>query len=52
MKENPYLRQRRHEAYAVPLSNVAMDRGLKRTHNDLLDISGIHMAVEASHEMN
>lgn len=43
-------------AYAVPLSNVVMGReymGPKgNTSQDLLDISGIHMAISASHEMN
>ena len=43
-------------AYAVPLSNVVMGKenmGPKENPpQDLLDISGIHMAVDASHEMN
>jgi hypothetical protein len=43
-------------AYAVPLSNVAMGTeymGHKgNTPQDLLDISGIHMAINASHEVN
>ena len=43
-------------AYAVPLSNVAMGReymGPKgNTPQDLLDISGIHVAISASHDMN
>ena len=43
-------------AYALPLSNVAVGTeymGPKgNTPQDLLDISGIHMAINASHEMN
>ena len=43
-------------AYAVPLSNIAMGRdymGHKRnTPQDLLDISGIHVTISASREVN
>jgi len=43
-------------AYTVPLSNVAMRReymGPKgNTPQDPLDVSGIHMAISASHEVN
>jgi len=43
-------------AYAIPLSNFAMGREYmgpkENTPQNLLDISGIHMAINASHEMN
>jgi len=43
-------------AYAVPLSDIAVGReymGPKgNTPQDLLDISGIHMAINDSHEVN
>ena len=43
-------------AYAVPQSNVAKGREYMgpemNTSQDLLDILGIHMAINASHEMN
>jgi len=43
-------------AYAVPLSNVAMGTEYMRpkgnTPQDLLDTSGILMAINAPHEMN
>jgi hypothetical protein len=43
-------------AYAVPLRNVAMGEECMgpqgSTPQDLLGISGIHMASSASHEMN